>query len=124
MRLSEAIRLGAMLKPQGFSGIGKDASCALRAAADAAGIEPFDETDGFLEEVVDYMELQRRFPITRARVQAPCSCADWGEEFYQAIYHMNDFHKWTREQIADWVQTIEPQDALAEQHEAVAVVVG
>jgi hypothetical protein len=23
------------------------------------------------------------------------------------ILHLNDHHKWTREQIADWVQTIE-----------------
>jgi hypothetical protein len=28
--------------------------------------------------------------------------------------HLNDDHRWTREQIADWVQTIEPPQASSE----------
>ncbi len=40
MRLSEAIRLGAMLKPQGFNGwTDEDRTCALAAAGEAAGVE-------------------------------------------------------------------------------------
>jgi hypothetical protein len=31
----------------------------------------------------------------------------------RTIAHLNDYHKWTREQIADWVETMEPVAAAA-----------
>lgn len=38
MRLSEAIRLGAMMRPQAYNSDGKDGSCALRAASEALSL--------------------------------------------------------------------------------------
>jgi uncharacterized C2H2 Zn-finger protein len=31
------------------------------------------------------------------------------------ILHLNDYHQWTRERIAEWVAKIEPQDIQGEQ---------
>lgn len=93
MRLSEAIRLGAMLHRQAFgsySHIDKSgrvfATCALGAAR-AAGYEIESGT----------LKLS----------QCP-ECGDyvWCPAF-PLVAHLNDIHQWTRERIADWVETIE-----------------
>ncbi len=103
LRLSEAIRLGALLHPQHF---GEKylvtqgsvvASCAHGAAEEAGW-----------QRVVDMDE--RRCPV--------CS-ADSCRSMYQTlgiVVHLNDEHHWTRERIADWVETQEglqlaPDDA-------------
>lgn len=98
MKLSEAIRLGAMLKPQGF---GDDAterhateSCALGAAYDAASVEPRA-----------WHALLRAFPLADVISARHCpECQMW---FWSVIPHLNDDHRWTREQTADWVETVE-----------------
>lgn len=104
MRLSEAIRLGAMLKPQAFGtlwrGVG---SCALGAAYDALGCAPFE----FPREI-------ERFAAQTIAVCPACeSC--WGPwpplSGVAVIGHLNDDHRWTREQIADWVARVELTDA-------------
>ena len=99
MRLSEAIRLGAMWSPQGHTGsMNGTTRCALAAACDAVGIEPVAWHDGML--IANYPELQRRFTVLTGDVM-------W------AIVTKNDIRGWTREQIADWVETIEQQQAVA-----------
>ncbi len=102
MRLSEAIRLGAMLKPQAFGdytdGIG---TCALGAANEAIGLSANDdETEG---------------PWPFIAIGLPCpSCgvtlgADPETGLGEMVEHLNDYHRWTREVIADFVETIEAQ---------------
>jgi hypothetical protein len=99
MKLSEAIRLGAMLKPQGFGGntTGPMATvtCALGAAYEAA------------EVAHCWIALSRRFPILMRIEWLVCPACD--ERVETPIPHLNDDHRWTREQIADWVATIEAQ---------------
>jgi hypothetical protein len=96
MKLSEAIRLGAMLKPQAFTGhAGGVGSCALLAASDACGIEPqFNEMSQRL--AVNYDALSDRFPVLTA-------------ELMFAIFWRNDTLKLTREEIADYVATLEAE---------------
>ncbi len=105
MRLSEAIRLGAMLRPQAFHGLFKDGgSCALGAALDAMGI-------------TDEEAFQRRLSLfegaSQIRVMVPpcCRCLVDLHEVDAVIVHLNDTHQWTREQIADWVETLEQASA-------------
>ncbi len=103
MKLSEAIRLGAMLKPQAFSGAQwPEKSCALQAACDALGM------DG-----TDVMPFLAKYPWAHRKVTCPaCNVMDKPRAIHCVIaFHLNDDHRWTREQIADWVATIEPQDA-------------
>ena len=110
MRLSEAIRLGAMLKPQTTGGYVRDGggTCALTAAAEAVGLRHAPFLDGVLQ--VDYPSLARVFPVLNARVGwFPVTTDMQPDDVRTAIWDLNDAHGWTREQIADWVETIEQQ---------------
>lgn len=102
MKLSEAIRLGSMLHPQGFEElrsyqyddlgavIGMK-TCAL-GAAQAAGY--------WLDDIC----------ITRLQCPA-CATVEWLDNL---IPHLNDDHRWTREAIADWVETLELRKEIRE----------
>lgn len=110
MKLSTAIRLGSMLKRQGFGSrisakreLGT--SCALEAAAESLGLDIMrDERN----EPWYYGEIERLYPFLRG--QACPACRAGGTSPGRVIWHLNDYHEWTREQIADWVETIEPPD--------------
>ncbi len=114
MKLSEAIRLGSMVHPQG---IGKLRSvnlsnevistCALGAAYVASGLDIVTHTD-------NYDELIQLYPILSKRVIQPL--LGTGMELVHLIYWLNDSQRWTREAIADWVQTIE-DEAEVKTHE-------
>src|SRR5687768_8810316 len=97
MKLSEAIRLGAMLGPQiqgrTFDG---DGSCALGSALLAIG------------ETETYTAAFKHFPVTHKQAVHPLSGAS--VSVLSIVRMLNDADGWTREQIADWVATIEPQD--------------
>lgn len=100
MRLSEAIRLGSMMKPQCFRGFHRDGgSCAIGAAADAIGIS------------TDRWALRAAFPLL-AEVNVVCPACGRNQMTLHVgmIPHLNDFHNWTRERIADWVETIEQKE--------------
>lgn len=110
MRFSEAIRLGAMLKPQAFGVIygNNGGTCALGAAADALG-----RLDDLSREVVPSLSniwppewdiVSQADPVRRLR------CPDCFRRYSTAgvvAMHLNDLHCWTREAIADWVETTE-----------------
>jgi len=113
MKLSEAIRLGAMLRPQGrYCILGKAGTCALGAALEAAGhldewkrlhVLGSDKMNEFWfkrEIWSDFRYSMSVHPVN-SHVQAPV---------HDIIVELNDAHLWTRERIADWVATIEPQD--------------
>lgn len=104
MKLSEAMRLGAMLRPQ-FKGGSTDGkgTCALAAAADAlgiryAGITPYDYLEGLYPSLL--REIQH--PISRGY-----------RPLEECIWTLNDSFGWSRERIADWVATIEAQQECA-----------
>lgn len=96
MRLSEAIRLGAMMKPQAFGDLWKGGgSCALGAAYDALGWR--DRVCCIDGPLMDFYGRVISCPAcgTRSGVTG-------------IMTHLNDNHHWTREAIADWVATVEP----------------
>lgn len=115
MRLSEAIRLGSMLKPQAFGPPGAmlqsvSKTCALAAAAEAIGLEHLN---------VYSPQWQALFKPTTDTFACPVGelvCHGWPGQpatlanlwpVVSVVAHLNDHHHWTREQIADWVETIE-----------------
>jgi hypothetical protein len=130
MRLSEAMRLGAMLHPQGFGTLicGVDTrgdrstvrqTCALGAAWVASG-------GGMHEEIVTasfanprgfatagHTILILEFPAAwRELLDVAAHCPEFrchGKAITlgAAIQHLNDDHRWTREQIADFVEPFE-----------------
>ncbi len=114
MRLSEAIRLGAMFRPQSF-GFFFDAgkSCALGAALEAVGVR---YGAFFKAELI----IQSYWGWTSIFVQCPV-CAS-RESVRTIIARLNNEHRWTREEIADWVATVEPADECRESPAAVDAV--
>ena len=128
MKMSEAIRLGATMKPQHFGGIydnyeKRSASCAMGAAIDAIGCPERDAGPDDVsttgrgprrggETVVDIPAEWRLFT---GRLQT-CPACSWQHYGIELITHLNDGHRWTREQIADWVELHEalpvPEEAV------------
>jgi hypothetical protein len=114
MRLSDAIRLGVMLKPaQAFYVLydpATGASCALGAAADALGLLDTTRRNAYT--------VGAKGPDTWRWMQHgsfECPACEGRDDDAQAlIIHLNNDHRWTRERIADWVATIEPPDMSAE----------
>jgi hypothetical protein len=113
MTLADAIRLGAMLKPQAFHAPSRygpslsdeQATCALAAAAEAAG-------DSILS--VCAKPWIARWPRSHDFVGCPAGCMD-SSVLTAIIAHLNDTHRWTREHIADWVEMIELADRKEEE---------
>jgi hypothetical protein len=112
MTLSEAIRLGAMLKPQNHYGalFENGATCAVGAAVDACGALNPEDIKGC------YRFAVHRFPILREYAWHPLEIRDAERHIEQIVFDLNDSAEWTREQIADWVATVEAQhEATTEQ---------
>lgn len=103
LKLSEAIRLGAVLRPQGHNALfwaGK--TCALGAAMEAAGLKLTERQsdDGRM-----YRELEARWPI----LMMPFPGVD---DLRCKIAILNDNEGLSREAIADFVATIEAQHPI------------
>lgn len=111
LRLSEAIRLGAMLRPQGFGHLfshGK--SCALGAAKEAIGMKgkraKAGEGNGW-----QGFDFYAYWPWLRSRVRHPVTEYGFTEEnAFWVVMHLNDHLHWSRERIADWVESVEPKE--------------
>ncbi len=105
MRLSEAIRLGATMKPQGFGQAftPDGGSCALGAALDAIGVPqgyPFNIWPEMIKEILFWQDCPE--------------CGRAGAEIRLSMpAHLNDTHRWTRERIADFVELHEPLPTLS-----------
>lgn len=94
MKLSEAIRLGAMMRRKAIGAAFKDGgSCALGAALESIGY-PYN-------------------PNFRDTLNAIQDHWPWFSVFnYLQITHKNDCRHYTRNQIADFIQSIEPQNTM------------
>lgn len=67
--------------------------------------------------VPDVSELAKSLPCYKERVPVPCPCGTPGEfddpqlvptwQLYETIIHLNDTERWTREDIADWLETLD-----------------
>lgn len=111
MKLSDAIRLGSMLRPQTKGAlIDASGSCALGAAGEATGLFTLrDATDRICDDE-HYRAIEDTYPVTMM------TNAWHPEELFMCqvrhlIPHLNDKYSWTREAIADLVATIESQHA-------------
>src|SRR5580765_2975940 len=93
MKLSEAIRLGSMLKPQAFGHFDTGrGTCALGAAREAAGGMSFPISTASPATCPACQQVM----VTSEKVWATAA----------TVVHLNDKHRWTRERIADWVEGV------------------
>lgn len=102
MKLSEAIRLGAMNRRQAFKAYfcrSENTTCAIGAAIDAMGRLGNEWT--CLSAVAEDL-----FPILVGHY-VDCPVTGNTRSVFLLITELNDIHRWTREQIADWVESIE-----------------
>jgi hypothetical protein len=97
--LSEAILLGAMMRPPAFGPLKyPKASCSLQAGLDAVG----HEMGRYI-----YPAVVKIWPWLNRNVECPWCVRE------HAVYNviglcLNDRAKWSRQKIAKWVATIEP----------------
>jgi hypothetical protein len=122
LQLSEAIRLGAMLRPQGLGAYLRDGkSCALGAALEAVGTVPsqLESAGTTLGEII------HRWSVAAVGARCPrCRGSYYVMTVVEAIVHLNDHHHWSREEIADWVATYEkPTDVVVTEPEVAGVTV-
>lgn len=146
MKLSEAIRVGAKMRAaseRGWNDVGPDGqvrSCALMAAAEGAGLftiagtafmrgpnylEPGDD-NGITRYGTQPGGISSRMPdewlsITMSREVPPCPCSEFyvADEVTILIWHLHDMHGWSREAVAEWIETIENKiETRAAQSEA------
>lgn len=119
MKLSEAIREGAKLRPQAIGDYflarndGEICSCALGAAYERVVNFPnFKVTDSGLDET-DAKEitkiLEQEFPFISENefICCPDEYCDYSfleNTWNGLIAHFNDNHEMTREEIADWLE--------------------
>jgi hypothetical protein len=97
-RLSDAIRLGATFRPQCIGHLFRDGkSCALGAAYEAVN----NSITGPRKANV----LMRRFPALKEKVRHPLT-SGITDKLVCVIPSLNDAHRWTRERIADWLESI------------------
>jgi hypothetical protein len=113
MKLSEAIREGAKIRPQcygAFFGNGTAenpiASCALGSALEGAKLV---EVQNLWPTNMGFALLAQQWPeIQNAKAPCPAKCNSWichdGDSIEGMIQHLNDNCRWTREQIADWLE--------------------
>lgn len=101
MKLSEAIRLGAMSTKQAFNAYTREdgdgnivATCALSAAGYAVG---------------KFVATDEDFPVCRYITSPPADTLFSSSLDYVSgiIVNLNDLQLWSRERIADWVETVE-----------------
>lgn len=125
MKLSEAIREGSKIRPQirgkgdfGFNEFRQICSCAMGAAFEATGLVNVIDTglDWPVYAAGPTITLDKLFelwPVLNVMVDSPVEPCDMcypkvhKKSVARIITHINDYHDWTREQIADWVESIE-----------------
>ena len=120
---SEAIREGAKLAPQAFNlFLREGATCAMGAGIHACLDRPVSPFDFFPEALREFCwnNPQYKYLVT-TQAAPPCGCEGPLLEgcvdlaFYRVadnslnnlIVHLNNHHRWTREAIADWLETEE-----------------
>jgi hypothetical protein len=92
--------MGSMVRPQEFGHLMTfQGSCALGAAFEAVGLlnvmhRPSDPHP----EMPESWELEKP-------TRCPACNRTTDDEMVFLITHLNDHHRWTREQIADWIET-------------------
>lgn len=120
MKLSAAIRIGSMTTKQivGAFNNADNGRCALGAALDAVNAE-FKTQDQICRGDSNFNTVFALFPVSLLSAKHPIHESVY--PVYHIVYGLNDHSGWSRERIADWVETIEAQEEAknAEKHNEV-----
>lgn len=58
-------------------------------------------------------ELKKIIPNIGTNVETPCLCGVAAMDICHVVMHLNDQHEWSREKIADWLDTLDVDLSLA-----------
>lgn len=119
MRLSEAMKLGAMLKPQIHTGEMRGPVSLPSQYGDVFGLRVTEGTCALgAAEDAGFGDI---WSSPLRRIAASCPVCYWGHDcgFLGVVWHLNDTHHWTREQIADFVAVLEQRHEAATAADAV-----
>lgn len=114
MTLADAIRLGGTLSTGRREGALYDVSgktCALGGVALALGID-LDARDKHGVSSAYRLLPQHFRELTLVVSQCPDCTGDNASELEDIIIHLNDSHHWTRDQIADFVESLLPPPSV------------
>lgn len=118
LKFSEAIRLGCLLRQQGFGNVyTPTATCAFGAALDAIGIN-----EGYEPYMLPAHWKRLLHSFTRSPTRSPIWIDSAEHRVMGIVTTLNDAERWTREQIADWIEGVEKR-LEAEQRDSEEVVV-
>ncbi len=108
MRFSEAIRIGARRRPQvRFHWFKNGESCALGAALEGL--------TGMPNINADENPVAVAYPWAWRGAMTTCPvCHRCCYNVAVTITHLNDYHNWSREAIADWLEPIEKEYECSE----------
>lgn len=116
MKLSEAIRIGAKIRPQAYGAYylvgqmtGRIGSCAIGAAYEAAGFYQPEKLamPCTLEDRAHWFEGLDKWKEKGQTFTCPECLAEQREEpIPLLVTHLNDFHAWSRENIADHIERL------------------
>ena len=114
MKLSEAIREGSKLRPQtvGKGYFWKDSDGQVYSCAAAAAYEGIGATNGddYFRGKSNIPNLSDHFettidPMVLCPEKEKCDYCEF-EYAGSLVIHLNDYHEWTREAIADFMETL------------------
>lgn len=71
------------------------------------------ELAGILDGAGDFVTTHEHFPLLQELARCP-HCGRDGTFYTVIALHLNDHHKWSIDQIAEWVATVEPPEAPEE----------
>lgn len=115
--LSQAIRLGATFRPQCFAGFYDEASgigrtCAFGAAFEACGAEVQLGSLAWPQFIRILRERGWLENVRQKTICPQCASADHAHSnpekcgtLYAVVVALNNEHGWSREQIADWLES-------------------
>jgi hypothetical protein len=117
MRLSEAMREGAKRRPQGkqfyfksgdiYSGGEPFSSCALGAAYEGCGGLASNLAVDVREKIAAVTGVDLHNTIVKIPFPPePRTYGGRADSLFEAITTLNDRFEWTRERIADWLESI------------------
>jgi len=111
--LSEAIKIGSLVHKQGFGAYkisrsidaNKDGvpnrivthTCALGSALVGIGITDFDALNP---------EFPEEWDLERGVYYNKCNCLHKKDTLKDLILHLNDYHRWSREEIAEEIESL------------------
>ena len=116
MKLSEAILLNGVSKPQGFGSdsiTSLDAPCVLGGALQCVGKQIVTQDDS----AKNYGLVRHQWPWVWQSATCPvigCRGLTGSYDFVEALWHLNDIHQWTRSRISEWVSQFEPSESPVE----------